>query len=144
MLHILTTSRYLQQDIWKLLLNCPMRIPIELVNKALSLKPATPDNKPALEVSKVELLLDRPVKEFTPEELMAALLDPSPISTNVRSFVHSYYIRSFQIQMGYLQIVPDDLVADGFWYTGAIGYLARNTRGRAPLKLCHSPVLWTD
>lgn len=91
-----------------------MRTPIELVNTALSLEPAIPETKPALEISKVELLLNTPVKELTPEELIAALLDPSPIDTNIGSSVYSYYIRSFRTQVKHLQTVLDGLNADGF------------------------------
>jgi hypothetical protein len=82
----------LQQDIWKLLLNSPLQTPV-------SLKSASPGHRPARAISKVEFLLDRRVDQFTPEDLMAALLDPTPFQKQLEATVYSFYIRSFRIQV---------------------------------------------
>lgn len=81
------------------MLNSPLQTPIELVNEAVSLKPASPDHRPARAISRVEYLLDRPVEQFTPEDLMAALLDPTPFDKQIEAMVYSFYIRSFRIQV---------------------------------------------
>lgn len=98
-------NSYLQQDTWKLLVNSRLQTPIELVNEAHSLKPTSPDHRPARATSKVEFLLDRLVDQFTPEDLMAALLDPTPFEKQLEAMVYSLYVRSFRIQVRYRKCI---------------------------------------